>query len=218
MTNASGEKVTVYGGSDEMCPAPVSHEVDSDEFWFMLKMGVIVVITAVFCLGCWCGYYFKSLSDRSSRSLFQKAVSPAPGDTTAPTTRADVKVETVRLEEEGSPPRSTSARRAWSSSQQDRGARHKLFHTFLVVDLRVVLRAKSLPVSGIKEDLVTRLIKHGRVLSDQQAKEIEQLRVMATASGPLVRLNLQDISSPEAAQKWIETFKASAETAPEAPR
>ena len=95
-----------------------------------------------------------------------------------------------------------------SSSQQDKGARHKLFHTFLVVDLRVILRAKSLPVSGIKEDLVTRLIKQGRVLSDQQAKEIEQLRVMATASGPLIRLNLQDISSPEAAENWIETFKS----------
>ena len=93
------------------------------------------------------------------------------------------------------------------SSQQDKGARHKLLNTFPVVDLRVVLKAKSLAVSGLKDDLITRLIKHGCVLSDCQAKEIEKLRVMATASGPLVRLNLQDISSPEAAQKWIETFK-----------
>ena len=179
-----------------VCPAPVSHYVESDEFWFIFKMSVVVVIAAVFCMGCWCGYYFKSFSDKR---LFQQAVSPATGDTAAPSTRADVKVETVRLEGRGAMP---------SSSQQDKGARHKLLHTFLVVDLRVVLRAKSLPVSGIKEDLVTRLIKHGRVLSDQQAKEIEQLRVMATASGPLVRLNLQGISSPEAAQKWIETFKS----------
>eukprot|EP00959_Pyramimonas_sp_CCMP1952_P324501 6792041-Pyramimonas_sp.AAC.1 len=51
------------------------------------------------------------------------------------------------------------------------------------------------------------MIKHGCVLSDRQAKEIEQLRVMATAYGPLAKLSLQDISSPEAAQKWIETFK-----------
>ena len=90
---------------------------------------------------------------------------------------------------------------------QDKEATHKLLNTFLVVDLRAVLRAKCLAVSGIKQDLITRLIEHGCILSDRQAKEIEQLRVMATKSGPLVRLNLQDVSSPEAAQMWIETFK-----------
>ena len=62
-------------------------------------------------------------------------------------------------------------------------------------------------MSGIKQDLITRLIATGGVLSDRQAMEIEQLRVAATAGGPFVRLNLQDISSPEAADKWIETFK-----------
>ena len=52
------------------------------------------------------------------------------------------------------------------------------------------------------------------MLTDCQAKEIEKLRVMATARGPLAKLNLQDISSPEAARKWIETFKGNrAETA-----
>ncbi|CAK0875513.1 unnamed protein product, partial [Prorocentrum cordatum] len=95
----------------------------------------------------------------------------------------------------------------YGGSDEDKGARHKLLNTFLVAELRAVLKAKSLAVSGIKEDLVTRMIKHGGVLSDRQAKEIEQLRVMATAHGPLAKLSLQDISSPEAAQKWIETFK-----------
>ncbi|CAK0826046.1 unnamed protein product, partial [Prorocentrum cordatum] len=88
------------------------------------------------------------------------------------------------------------------------GARHKLFNTFLVVDLKQILRAKGLHVSGLKDDLIMRLIKKGNVLSDRQAKEIEQLRVTATTRGPLTRINLQDLSSPEAAQQWIETFKS----------
>ncbi|CAK0866686.1 unnamed protein product [Prorocentrum cordatum] len=188
VTKASGEKVTVYGGSDEVavCPAPVSHYVDSEEFWFYLMLGLVVVTAAsAFLLGCWCGCYFKNFYDKF---LLQGAVSPASGSTCPPSARADVEFKTV-------------------CAQQDKGARHKLLSTFLVAELRAVLKAKGLAVSGIKEDLVTRMIKHGCVLSDRQAKEIEQLRVMATAYGPLAKLSLQDISSPEAAQKWIETFK-----------
>ncbi|CAK0850454.1 unnamed protein product [Prorocentrum cordatum] len=189
VTKASGEKVTVYGGSDEVavCPAPVSHYVDSEEFWFFLKLGLVVVTAAsAFLLGCWCGCYFKDFYDKF---LLQGAVDPASGSTCIPSARAEAEFKTVCV-------------------QQDKGARHKLLSTFLVAELRAVLKAKSLAVSGIKEDLVTRMIKHGCVLSDRQAKEIEQLRVMATARGPLTKLSLQDISSPEAAQKWIETFKS----------
>ncbi|CAK0829183.1 unnamed protein product [Prorocentrum cordatum] len=188
VTKASGEKVTVYGGSDEVavCPAPVSHYVESEEFRFYLMLGLVMVTAAsTFLLGCWCGCYFKNFYDKF---FLQGAVSPASGSTCPPSARADVEFKTV-------------------CAQQDKGARHKLLNTFLVAELRAVLKAKSLAVSGIKEDLVTRMIKHGGVLSDRQAKEIEQLRVMATAHGPLAKLSLQDISSPEAAQKWIETFK-----------
>ena len=183
MSQASGEEVLVYGGSDKVavCPAPVPQYWDSEEFWFILKWVVIVVTATVFCLGCCCGCYFKSFCNKI---LFKGAVNPAPRDTGVLALRADVERKTV----------------------QNKGAMHKLLNTFTVVDLRVVLKAKSLAVSGLKDDLITRLIKHGSVLSDCQAKEIEQLRVMATARGPLVKLNLQDISSPEAAQNWIETI------------
>ena len=76
-------------------------------------------------------------------------------------------------------------------------------------------RAKGLHVSGLKDDLIMRLIRQGNVLSDRQAKEIETLRVTATARGPLIKINLQDLSSPEAAQKWIETFKSECRDRPD---
>ena len=99
--------------------------------------------------------------------------------------------------------------------KQDGGARHKLLNTFLVVDLKQILRAKGLYVTGVKEDLIVRLIKKGNILSDSQAKEIEQLRVKATARGPLIKINLQDLSSPEAAAQWIETFKSQCRDRPD---
>ena len=122
-------------------------------------------------------------------------VNPATGDTAGAALKSrDADASSTRADVKG-------------VTEQDKEATRKLLNTFLVVDLRAVLRAKCLAVSGIKQDLITRLIEHGCILSDRQAKEIEQLRVMATAGGPFIRLNLQDISSPEAADKWIETFK-----------
>eukprot|EP00959_Pyramimonas_sp_CCMP1952_P170723 3567702-Pyramimonas_sp.AAC.1 len=60
-----------------------------------------------------------------------------------------------------------------------------------------------------------RLVKKGNVLPDRQAKEIEQLRVTATMRGPLIRINLQNLSSPEAAQEWIETLKSECRDRPD---
>lgn len=194
MTKASGDKVTVYGGMDKqaVCPAPITHYVDSEEFWFLLRLGVIVVTAAVFCLGCWCGCCFKNFYEKI---LFQRAANPGTGTTvgaqdeaTSSPTRADTECRTV---------------------MQDKEATRKLLNTFLVVDLRAVLKAKCLAVSGIKQDLITRLVEYGCMLSEAQAKEIETVRVEATAGGALARLNLslQDVSSPRAAEKWIETYK-----------
>ena len=81
--------------------------------------------------------------------------------------------------------------------------------------MKQILRAKGLHVTGVKEYLITRLLIKGNVLSDRQAKDIERLRVTATARGPLIRINLQDLSSPEAAQKWIETFKSECRDRPD---
>ena len=81
--------------------------------------------------------------------------------------------------------------------------------------MKQILRAKGLHVSGLKDDLIMRLIRQGNVLSDRQAKEIETLRVTATARGPLIRINLQGLSSPEAAQQWIETFKSQCRDRPD---
>ena len=204
VTTASGEQVTVYEepGQVAVCPAPVPHYVDSEEFWFILKTGVFVVIAATFIIGCACGCYARSYLKEVP---IQDAVSPAPGDTDEPAMRADAEVTTVAAGL-GTVPRPAG---------QDRGARHKLLNTFLVVDLKQVLRAKGLHVSGLKDDLIMRLIRQGNVLSDRQAKEIETLRVTATARGPLIKINLQDLSSPEAAQKWIETFKSECRDRPD---
>ena len=127
-------------------------------------------------------------------------MSPAPGDT-----RPAVPDQEVRTGQ-GPELRPTT---------QNEGARRKLFNTFLVVDLKQILRGKGLHVTGVKEDLITRLLIKGNVLSDRQAKEIERLRVTATARGPLIRINLQDLSSPEGAQKWIETFKSECRDRPD---
>ena len=97
-------------------------------------------------------------------------------------------------------------RDAGCKAVQDRDARHKLLGTFTIVDLRMVLKAKGLAVSGVKDDLIARLINQGDILTVLQAQEIVRLQVMATTIGPLTKLNLQDISSPEAAEKWIETI------------
>ena len=187
-----------------VCPAPVPHYVDSEEFWFILKTGVFVVIAAAFIIGCACGCYAK---DYLKKGLLQEAVSPAPGGTDVePTTRTGMEVTTISGAGGVIEPR---------PAKQDGGARHKLLNTFLVVDLKQILRAKGLYVTGLKEDLITRLIKKGNVLSDSQAKDIEKLRVTATARGPLIRINLQDLSSPEAATQWIETFKSQCRDRPD---
>ena len=206
VTSASGEKVTVYEepGQVAVCPAPAPHYVDSEEFWFILKTGVFVVIAAAFIIGCACGCYAKNYL---KKGLLQEAVSPAPGGTEAPTTtRTDMEVTTISGAGVGIVPR---------PAKQDGGARHKLLNTFLVVDLKQILRAKGLYVTGVKEDLIVRLIKKGNILYDSQAKEIEMLRVTATARGPLIRINLQDLSSPEAAAQWIETFKSQCRDRPD---
>ena len=144
-------------------------------------MVVIVVTATVFCLGCCCGCYFESLLNKI---LVRRAVNHAPRDAGVLALRADTECKAV----------------------QDQDARHKLLSTFTVVDLRMVLKAKCLAVSGVKDDLIARLINQGGVLTDCQAQEIVKLQVMATTIGPLTKLNLQDISSPEAAEKWIETI------------
>ncbi|CAK0909889.1 unnamed protein product [Prorocentrum cordatum] len=183
--SAPGEKLTVYEGPGQaaVCPAPIPHHVDREEFWSILKTGVFVVIAAVFALGCACGCYARNYF---KKDLIQEAVDPAPGD-------ADV----------------------YLSTRADTEARHKLFYAFLAVDLKQILRAKGLRVSGLKDDPVTRLIMKGNVLSDRQAKEVDQLRATARMCGPLGRINPQDLSSPGAAQEWIETFKSECRDRPD---
>eukprot|EP00959_Pyramimonas_sp_CCMP1952_P239749 5010247-Pyramimonas_sp.AAC.1 len=128
--------------------------------------------------------------------LIQEAVAPVPGDAGVYlTTSADTEVKTMSAQGLGTVPR---------PAQCDGGARHKLFNAFPVVDLKQILRAKGQRVSGLRDDLIMRLVKRGNVRSDRHAKEIGQLRVTATMRGPLIRINRQDLSSPEAAQEWIE--------------
>ncbi|CAK0856977.1 unnamed protein product, partial [Prorocentrum cordatum] len=78
-TSTSGEKVTMYEGPGQaaVCPALVPHYVDREEFWFILKTGVFVVIVAVLALGCVRGCYARSYL---KKDLLQEAVDPAPGD------------------------------------------------------------------------------------------------------------------------------------------
>ncbi|CAK0810823.1 unnamed protein product, partial [Prorocentrum cordatum] len=141
------------------------------------------------------------------KDLVQEAVGPAPGDADVYlATRTDAEVKTISVQGLGTEPR---------PARCDGGARHKLFNAFLVVDLKQILRAKGLRVSALKDDLIMRLIKKGNVLSDRQVKEIEQLRVTATIRGPLIRINLQDLSSPESAQQLIETFKSECRDRPD---
>ncbi|CAK0842192.1 unnamed protein product, partial [Prorocentrum cordatum] len=79
VTSASGERVTVHEepGQLAVCPAPVPHCVDREEFWFILKTGVFAVIAAAFVIGCACGCYARSYL---KKDFIQKAVDPAPGD------------------------------------------------------------------------------------------------------------------------------------------
>eukprot|EP00959_Pyramimonas_sp_CCMP1952_P208259 4356532-Pyramimonas_sp.AAC.1 len=65
-TSASGEKVAVCEGPGQaaVCPAPVPHYVDSEEFLFILKTVVFAVIAAAFFLGCVCGCRSKSYVEK----------------------------------------------------------------------------------------------------------------------------------------------------------
>ena len=53
----------------------------------------------------------------------------------------------------------------------DKGARHKLLNSFLVADLKQIRRAKGLCVTGVKDDLITRLLEQGNMLIERQATE-----------------------------------------------
>ena len=61
--------------------------------------------------------------------------------------------------------------------QQDKGARHNLLNAFRVADLQQILRAKCLPVAGLKNDLINRLLGEGGMLDESQAKEIDARRI-----------------------------------------
>eukprot|EP00959_Pyramimonas_sp_CCMP1952_P398219 8343303-Pyramimonas_sp.AAC.2 len=82
--------VTVYEepGQAAVCPAPVPHYADREEFWFILKTGVFAMIAAAFVLGCARGCYARNYL---KKDLIQEATGPAPGDADVYlTTRADV--------------------------------------------------------------------------------------------------------------------------------
>eukprot|EP00959_Pyramimonas_sp_CCMP1952_P333421 6981685-Pyramimonas_sp.AAC.1 len=71
---------------------------------------------------------------------------------------------------------------------------------------------------GLDDYLITRLLKKGIALSERQAKDIEQLRVSVMARGPQIRINLQDLSSREASQKWTWMLKSECQNRPESSR
>ncbi|CAK0848553.1 unnamed protein product [Prorocentrum cordatum] len=202
-----GENVAVYEvpGQAAVCPASVPRCVDREEFWFTLMTGVVVVVAAVFVLGCVCGCYAKNYLWMGP---VQEAVGPAPGDADVYlTTRADAEVKTMSVQGFGTEPR---------PARCDGGARRKLFNAFLVVDLKQILRANGLRVNGLEDDLIIAgLIKKGSVLSGRQAKDIAQLRVVATMRGSLSKISPQDLSSPEAAPEWFETFKSECRDRPD---
>ncbi|CAK0848375.1 unnamed protein product [Prorocentrum cordatum] len=193
VTSASGEKVAVHEepGQAAVCPAPGPHYVDSEEFEFILKKVVFAVIAAVLFLGS-----VRACCARSclERELVQEASDPAPGDADVYlATRTDAEVKTTSVQGFWAEPR---------PARCDGGSGHELFNAFLVVDLKQILRARGLRVSGLKDDLIMRLIKKGNVLSDRQAKGIEQLRMTATTRGPLIMINLQGLSNTKQRDRW----------------
>eukprot|EP00959_Pyramimonas_sp_CCMP1952_P408297 8557067-Pyramimonas_sp.AAC.1 len=79
--------------------------------------GVVVVVAAVFVLGCVCGCYAKNYLWMGP---VQEAVGPAPGDADVYlTTRADAEVKTMSVQGFGTEPR---------PARCDGGARRKLFN------------------------------------------------------------------------------------------
>ena len=80
-----------------------------------------------------------------------------------------------------------------------------LLHLFNVPELKVACRLRVLPASGVKSDLLRRLVELPGGPSPAQAKQVLQMRQVLKQRGLDYALSVNDTVNRENAREWLSS-------------
>jgi hypothetical protein len=184
----------VFVGAEAGASAVVDDQRSVDRSDFVWLLFFLVVGLTLLCCGCCCGCLAHVWLARGTSSAHVYEATPddepRPAGPAVPNRGAAA----------------TAAATGTDVHEDDQLV--SLYSKFCVPELKVACRLRGLAVSGIKGDLVRRLVERPERPSTAQAKCIVQKRAMLMRKGVGYALSASDADSRDAAKVWLKSASA----------